>query len=149
MVAVAGLVGFWGTRDAPRTELAVQQRELLGIEPGEFHASFVVAGRDILYGEGESTPILDDDGEIVGWDFQGATSTRGTNTDTILYVNVIGSTVTMVAIPRDLFIGEGTRKINGVLAREGADGLERRVEALLDLPIDYHVIIDEIGRAHV
>lgn len=141
-VAVTGLVGFWGTRDVERTELGAQQRELLGIEEGEFHASFVVAGRDILYGEGESAPIYGQDGSIVGWDFRGATSAQGVNTDTIVYVNVIDTAVTMVAIPRDLFVGEGTRKINGVFAREGAEGLERRLEQVLGLPIDYYAIIN-------
>ena len=108
----------------------------------ELVASFVVAGRDLLYGEGTSEPIYGEGGAIVGWTFDGAVTTRGVNTDTILYVNVIGAEVTMIAIPRDLFVGEGTRRINGVLAREGAEGLVRRVETLVGLPIDYYAIID-------
>lgn len=142
LVAVAGLVGFWWTRDTDRTELGEQQRELLGIEEGSFHASFVVAGRDIDYGEGPADPIYGQDGRIVGWDFHGATNVRGGRTDTILYVGIVDATVTMIAIPRDLFAGEGTRRINAVLTREGPEGLVRRVETLLGLPVDYHAVID-------
>ena len=47
-----------------------------------------------------------------------------------------------MAIPRDLFVGDGTARINGVLAREGPEGLVRRVEAVLGLPIDYYAVID-------
>ena len=119
-----------------------QQRELLGVADDTLVASFVVAGRDILYGEGEAEPIYGEGGAIVGWNFDGYVSSRGINTDTILYVNVIGSDVTMVAIPRDLFVGSGTGRINGVLAREGPEGLVQRVEAILGLPIDYYAIID-------
>lgn len=142
LLAVGGLVGFWWNADADRTELGAQQRALLGLEEGQFHASFVVAGRDVLYGQGDADPIYAQDGRIVGWNFQGPTGTRGTNTDTILYVDVVDATVTMIAIPRDLFVGDGTRRINGVLAREGAEGLVRRVEQFVGLPIDYYAIID-------
>ncbi|MDZ7799483.1 MAG: LCP family protein [Trueperaceae bacterium] len=142
LVAVLGLVGFWWNRDVPRTELGTQQRELLGIEEDAFHASFVVAGRDVFYGEGEADPIYGEGGRIVGWDFQGPSHTRGINTDTILYVQIVDAEVIMVAIPRDLFVGSGTRRINGVLAREGSDGLVERVEAIMGVPIDYHAIID-------
>jgi len=142
IVALSGLAGHWLTRDAERTELGIQQRELLGIEEDVFVASFVIAGRDLLYGEGESTPIYGSGGAIVGWEFDGLVSSRGVNTDTILYVNVIGANVTLIAIPRDVFVGGGTSRINGTLAREGAEGLVRRVEALVGLPIDYYAIID-------
>jgi len=142
VVALSGLVGFWATRDAERTELGRQQRELLGVEEDVPVASFVVAGRDVFYGEGESEPIYGEGGAIVGWTFDGQVSNRGVNTDTILYVNVIDTDVTMIAIPRDLFAGDGTRRINGVFAREGTDGLVRRVEAIVGLPIDYYAIID-------
>lgn len=140
VVALAGLVGFWVTRDTQRTELGEQQRELLGIQEGEFHASFVLAGRDIDHGPAD--PIYAQDGTIIGWVPRSARSVHGGRTDTILYVNVVGSTVTMVAIPRDLFVGEGAHRINAVLTREGAEGLVQRVESLVDLPIDYYAIID-------
>lgn len=133
-------MGFWWTRDADRTELGDQQRELLGIEENQFHASFVVAGRDIDYGPAD--PIYAQDGTIVGWSPRGGSSVQGGRTDTILYVNIVDSTVNMIAIPRDLFVGEGTRRINGAFTREGPDGLVRRVEALVGLPIDYYAIID-------
>ena len=142
LLALAGLIGFWATRDADRTQLGAAQRELLGVDEDVPVASFVVAGRDLLYGEGESEPIYGEDGVIVGWTFDGSVTSRGVNTDTILYVNVIGHEVTMIAIPRDLFVGDGTRRINGVLAREGPDGLVQRVESLGGLPIDYYAVID-------
>ncbi|HZW28226.1 MAG TPA: hypothetical protein VFF08_07205, partial [Trueperaceae bacterium] len=47
LVALAGLAGYWLTRDVQRASLSEDQRRLLGIEGDEFHASFVVAGRDI------------------------------------------------------------------------------------------------------
>ncbi|MEX2502314.1 MAG: LCP family protein [Trueperaceae bacterium] len=143
MLACAGLAGFWLNRDAPRTELGVQQRELLGVaEDARVIANFVVAGRDILIGEGHAEPIYGAGGEIVGWRSDAPTSVRGTNTDTILYVSVVDSDVTMIAIPRDLFIGDGTRRINGVLARQGPDGLMEALESVLGVPIDYYAILD-------
>lgn len=142
LLALSGLIGFWWTRDADRTELGAQQRELLGIEEGEFHASFVVAGRDIDYSDGRADPIYAQNGDIVGWDFHGVSSVRGGRTDTILYLSIVDTTLTMVAIPRDLFVGEGTQRINGVFSRDGPDGLVRRVESILGLPIDYHAIVD-------
>lgn len=143
VLAIAGLAGFWLGLDVQRAQLTQQQRDLLGIDEDDFHASFVVAGRDITYSEeGTSTPVYGAGGEIVAWNYTGATSTQGINTDTILYVSIVNDQVTMIAIPRDLFVGDGTRRINGVFHREGPDGLARRVESILGLPIDYYAIID-------
>lgn len=143
VLAVAGLAGFWLARDVDRAQLTQQQMELLGITEDDFHASFVVAGRDIAYSEeGTATPVYGAGGAIVAWNYSGYTSTQGINTDTILYVSVVNDTVTMIAIPRDLFVDDGTRRINGVFHREGPDGLARRVESILGLPVDYHAIID-------
>lgn len=142
-LAVLGMVGVWTVRAAQaRAALSDDQRALLGLEHDETLTSFVVAGRDVFYGEGEATPIYDASGTIVGWNFDGPTSNRGVNTDTILYVATKGSQITLVAIPRDLFVDAGTHRINGVLAREGPDGLVRRVEAMLGLPVDHYAIVD-------
>jgi len=139
-VALAGLVGYWLTRDVDRKALSDDQRRLIGLSGKEFHASFVVAGRDIVYGEGTSTPVYAQDGEIIGWDFGGYRGTEGTNTDTILYVDVRDDDISVIAIPRDLIVDE-RRKINSVYAREGAEGLLKHVEAILGVPVDYYVII--------
>ena len=135
-------MGAWVTRATLGSDLGDAQRDLLGLQDGETALSFVVAGRDLFYGEGESTPIYDADGTITGWQFDGEVGARGVNTDTILYVNLIGSDLTLIAIPRDLFVGPGTRRINGALAREGPEGLMQRVEAAVGLPVDDYVIID-------
>lgn len=142
-LAVLGMIGVWTARaNLARTALSDDQRSLLGLEHDDALTSFVVAGRDVFYGEGESTPIYDAEGSIVGWTFDGPTSNRGVNTDTILYVAAKGSEVTLIAIPRDLFVGSGTHRINGVLAREGPGGLVRAVEAMLGLPVDHYAIVD-------
>ena len=134
--------GTFAVRSASN-DLTAQQRDLLGLERGQSSLSFVVAGRDLLYEEGESIPIYsEEDGSIIGWDFQGVVREGGVNTDTILYVHLTGSELTLVAIPRDVFVGPGTARINGVFAREGADGLKRAVENLIGLPIDHHAIVD-------
>ena len=143
VIAIVGLSGFWLGRDVSRAQLTQQQRDLLGIEADDFHASFVVAGRDVFYsGEGTSTPVYGAGGRIVAWNYQGVKHYAGIQTDTIMYVSIVNDVVTLIAIPRDLFVGDGTSRINGVFYREGPDGLARRVESILGLPIDYHAIID-------
>ena len=65
LVAVAGLAGYWLTRDVQRGALSEDQRRLLGIAADEFHASFVVAGRDIAVTYDRSDPIYAQDGTIL------------------------------------------------------------------------------------
>ncbi len=141
-LVVAGLVGVTLQLGDERAALSDAQRALLGVEGDGDVLGFVVAGRDLLYGEGESTPIYDEEGTIVGWEFDGVVDARGVNTDTILYASLIDDVVTLVAIPRDLFVGDGTNRINGTLAREGPEGLMRRVEAAVGLPVDDYAILD-------
>lgn len=142
ILALSGLVGFWLSRDIARSTLSDEQRELLGIEPDDFHASFVVAGRDVFYEGGKAEPIYGSDGRIVCWRYTGATSVYGSNTDTILYVNIINNDVTMFLIPRDIFLGDGTRRILSAYQLGGAEELKRQVETLIGLPIDYYAIIN-------
>lgn len=143
VIAITGLAGFWLGHDVDRAQLTQQQRELLGIAEDDFHASFVVAGRDVFYDQnGVATPVYGAGGRIVAWNYRGAKNVHGTQTDTILYVSIVNDSATMIAIPRDLLLDSGTRRINGVYFREGPDGLARRVEDILGLPIDYHAIID-------
>lgn len=148
-VALVGLVGFWLDRDVQRTELSEEQRELLGVAEGASVLSFVLAGRDHTYYEGYSTPVLgadgnpllDADGRVAAWNYTGPRGVDGNRTDTILYVSVVDDLVTLVAIPRDLYLeGLGTR-INTVYATQGAEGLRATVQELLGLPVDYYAVI--------
>ncbi len=143
-MAVAGLAGFWLTRDVARSQLTLSQRELLGAADEDFTVSFVVAGREPFYSdcEGCSTPIYGQDGSIVGWRYTGPRSADGANTDTILYVQVVNDDVTLIALPRDLWMEGWNGRINSVFIRRGAEGLRRAAEDVLGLPVDYHVIIN-------
>lgn len=142
LVACAGLVGYWLTRDVQRSELTEDQRRLLGIAEDEFHVSFVVAGRDIAISYDSSEPVYGEGGRIVAWrPVNMRTSTLGTNTDTILYVSVNNDDITMVAIPRDLWLDDLVIKANALYYWRGAEGLRSRIEAILGVPVDYYAIV--------
>jgi polyisoprenyl-teichoic acid--peptidoglycan teichoic acid transferase len=141
LLALAGLIGYWMTGGVTRTVLTKEQKELLKITDG-FHASFVVAGKDIHYDPGESTPVYDDQGQIVAWNYSGTRTSDGTNTDTILYVQMIGNDMTVVALPRDLYLSGWKTRVNAMYAYQGAEGLKKSVEEIIGLPIDYYAIID-------
>jgi LCP family protein required for cell wall assembly len=142
IVAATGLVGFWLDRDVARAELNAFQRDLLGIDEGTTVLSFVVAGRDRNFDDGVSTPIYAQDGRIVGWNYTGRRDVDGDRTDTILYVSIVGDEVTLVAIPRDLYLDAYDRRINSVYGRYGAEGLRVAVGELLGLPVDYYAVIN-------
>ena len=142
VVASVGLVGFWLERDVPRSELNDFQRELLGVEEGTTVTSFVVAGRDRLYYPELSTPVYGAGGAIVGWDYDGPRDLDGNLTDTILYVSIVGDEMTLIAIPRDLYLDAWQTRINAMYAYQGAEGLRRTVEELLGLPVDYYAVIN-------
>jgi len=145
LLALLGLAGYWLARDVHRSPLSQEQRNLLGISGSAFHASFIVAGRDIFYQAGKSEPIYgrNDQGEtvILGYRYQGQRSTAGINTDTILYVDITGANVRMVLIPRDVYLRDAGYRINGAYIREGPAGLKDRVAAILGVPIDYYVVL--------
>lgn len=140
LVALAGLAGFWLTADVERSDLTADQRERLGIGKDEFHVSFLLAGRDVDYIVNHTEPVYSQSGAIIDWQWDGY-STMGIRTDTILYVSVRGSDISLIAIPRDLFLEDGYRKINAVWQKDGPEGLMREVSAVLDVPIDYYAII--------
>jgi LCP family protein required for cell wall assembly len=142
LLALAGLTGFWLTRDVARAELSTTQRELLGVSERDFTASFVVAGKDRFYAAGLSDPIYGAGGAIVGWRYRGRPDADGTNTDTILYVQIVNDRVTIIAIPRDVYLDQWQAPINAMYYYQGAEGLRRTVEDILGLPVDYHVIIN-------
>lgn len=142
LVAVVGLSGFWLTRDVEKTELTPEQKQLLGVTPEEekaFRASFVLAGRDYDYTRAASpcrwvrgVCIRERTGDVV----------LGNRTDTIIYVNVIGDKITMISIPRDIYLPQWQAKINEMYAYQGAEGLVESVKEILDLPVDYYAIIN-------
>src|SRR5690554_4256821 len=143
LVALAGLSGYWLTRDVQRASLSEDQRRLLGLEEDEFHASFVVAGRDIAISYDRSEPVYGEGGRIVAWrPVNLRTSAYGTNTDTILYVNIQNDDITMIAIPRDIWLDDLVTRVNAVYAYRGAEGLRSRVEAILGVPVEYYAIVN-------
>jgi polyisoprenyl-teichoic acid--peptidoglycan teichoic acid transferase len=143
LVALTGLIGFWVTRDIVAAPVTEPQCELLGMEDCKaFQASFVVAGRDIFYEPGKSKPVYNDEGNIVAWEYSGRKTANGTNTDTILYINIIGGDVTVVAIPRDIYLPQWDKRINAVYAKAGGEGLRKTVSDIVGLPIDYYAIIN-------
>ena len=144
LIALIGLTGFWLNRDIPdKAELNPEQKELLGLDTPEkeevFHASFVVAGRDYDIAR-YASPCRFVEGRCVR-DREGEFQ-LGNRTDTILYVNIIGDKVTMVAIPRDIYLPEWQVKVNEIYAYQGAKGLKQNVEDILGLPIDYYAVIN-------
>lgn len=142
LVALAGLTGYWLSRDVNRATLSQDQRELLALDEDDFHASFLIAGRDIAVSYDRSDPIYAQDGTIIGWKpVNLRTSTLGTNTDTILYVNVQNDDITMIAIPRDVWLDDLVTKVNAVYHYRGAEGLRSRIEAILGVPVDYYAIV--------
>ncbi len=141
LVAVVGLAGFWLTNDLDRKTLTAEQRGILGLEEDDFHVSFVVAGLDMNYIVTEAEPVYRQDGTIVDWNWQGFVSDQDTRTDTILYVAITGSDISMIALPRDTFLPDHYMKINAVYNSQGADALRSEVEAILGVPIDYYALV--------
>jgi LCP family protein required for cell wall assembly len=142
LLMVVGLAGFLLSRDVERAALSAQQLDLLGIDPERFHASFLVAGRDVLYIAGQSEPVYDENGTLVCWNYLGERPRAGTNTDAIAFVQLRDNELTLVMLPRDLLLDAGGIRLNHVYNLEGAVGLRRRVAEVLGVPIDYHAIID-------
>lgn len=142
IIAILGLLGYWLNRDVARVVLTAEQRSLLNLAEDEFHASFLIAGKDIWYEPGKSSPVYNSRGEIIAWNYTGRKFADGTNTDTILYVNIQNSNVSMIAIPRDIYLPQWQTKINSMYYYKKAEGLKQSVEEILGLPIDYYAIID-------
>ncbi len=146
IIAIMGLVGFWLTRDIERPELSTEQQELINPEREEFQVSFVVAGRDLdavaaaseCRWVGERC-VREQTGQFI----------YGMRTDTILYVNLVGNDLTIIAIPRDIYLANWQRRINAMYGLGGLDGrrlgglgVKMAVEEVLGLPIDYYAIVN-------
>lgn len=139
LVALTGLAGFWLTRDVERVELTQEQQALVNPRGETFQASFVVAGRDYDIAQYASECrwvggrcVRDRVGR-----FQ-----LGNRTDTILYVNIVGDDISIIAIPRDLWLPQWQTRINAMYGYQQAEGLSRSVQEVLGLPVDYYAIID-------
>ena len=142
-VVLTGLVGFWFFDAESKVSFSGDQRAVFGLAEGEFQASFVVAGKDVFYSAGGGAdPVYNVDGEIVAWDYHGATDVNGTNTDTILFVQIINNDVTLVPIPRDIYLDDWENRINAMYYAEGAEGLKRSVSELLGWPIEYYFVVN-------
>jgi polyisoprenyl-teichoic acid--peptidoglycan teichoic acid transferase len=143
LTALAGLIGYWFTNDVVTTPVSEEQCELLGMEDcAGFRASFVVAGKDIFYEPDKSTPVYNADGEIIAWNYSGRKTADGTQTDTILYVNIIGNDITAIALPRDIYLPHLDRRVNAVYAKYHGDGLRKAAEEIVGLPVDYYAVIN-------
>lgn len=139
LVALAGLVGFWWPREPERMTRTVLQEGLVNPAGEAFQASFVVAGRDF-----DATSFASSCRWVNGECVRDRTGTfRPSNrTDTILYVNIVGDALSVVAIPRDLYLTDWQTRINAMLLYRQADGLREAVQDVLGVPVDYYVIID-------
>lgn len=153
LVALLGLTGYWLSRDVQRTVLSPGERQLVNPGGDDFQVSFVLAGRD--YDHDPAGPLVMRDGE---WVRSFVTEARlGNRTDTIIYVNIVGNRVFMVAIPRDIVLNVpkdvemnrrriGINEVYDYPAYSGspnrADNLRRAVSKLLDVPIDYYAVIN-------
>jgi LCP family protein required for cell wall assembly len=138
VIAVIGLSGFWLSQDVERVSLTAEQRALVNPAGEDFHASFVVAGRDYDIDSYASPCEWVEDTcirEEVG------TFRIGGRTDTILYVNIAGDELSLIAIPRDIWLPQWQTKINAMYSYQQADGLKRSVEEIIGVPIDYYAIV--------
>ena len=139
LVALVGLLGFWWPREPERMVRTVAQQGLVNPAGEDFQMSFVIAGRDFDAASFASACRYEG-GECIR-DRQG-TFRPSNRTDTILYVNLVGDSMSVVAIPRDLYLHDWQTKINAMLLYRGADGLREAVEDVLGVPVDYYAIID-------
>lgn len=141
LLALAGLAGYWLWPRTPAVRLNTVQQDLLGIRAEDFHVSAIIAGRDILYAYSSSTPVYSPSGQIICWKPNGTRSVQGVNTDTMIYASLRNDELTLISLPRDLFTGEGTRKLNAVIAA-GPEALRDEVADLLGLPVDHYLILN-------
>ncbi|MEX2542424.1 MAG: LCP family protein [Trueperaceae bacterium] len=139
VLAIIGLCGFWLTRDVERVTLTPEQQALVNPAGEDFHASFVVAGRD--YDIDSYASPCEWDGDTCVREHAG-TFRLGGRTDTILYVNIAGDDLSLIAIPRDVWLPQWKARINSMYGYQRAEGLKRSVEEIVGVPIDYYAIIN-------
>jgi polyisoprenyl-teichoic acid--peptidoglycan teichoic acid transferase len=141
IVALGGLTGFWLTRDVERAVYTEETLSVINADEDDFKASFVIAGRDYDYTEAAGPCVKWQDGFCLERTRAGV-ARYGNRTDTMIYAQVVNDKVTMVSIPRDIYLPQWQAKINDMYFYQGAEGLERSIEEITGLPIDYYVIIN-------
>jgi polyisoprenyl-teichoic acid--peptidoglycan teichoic acid transferase len=141
IVALAGLTGFWMTRDVERAVYTEETLSVINADEDDFKASFVIAGRDYDYTEAAGPCVKWQDGFCLERTRQGV-ARYGNRTDTMIYAQVVNDKVTMVSIPRDIYLPQWQAKINDMYYYQGPEGLEQSIEEITGLPIDYYVIIN-------
>lgn len=142
LLAFAGLVGYWLWPRPDTVELNTVQQALLGISEEDFHVSAIVAGRDILYAYSSASPVYSQSGDIICWRPDGTRSIAGVNTDTMIYASLRNDELTLISLPRDLFVNESSnRKLNTMIAA-GPDALKNEVANILGVPVDHYVILN-------
>ena len=138
LVVMLGMAGYWLERDVQRTILDAPTRTVLGVADGAFQASFVVAGRDYDYPSAAGGFVWRDGRRVRAY---AAEPVYGNRTDTILYVNVVGTKVYMIAIPRDVYLPQYQTKINAMYYYQQAEGVKQAVSEVLGLPVDYYAVV--------
>jgi polyisoprenyl-teichoic acid--peptidoglycan teichoic acid transferase len=141
IVALAGLTGFWLTRDVERAVYTEETLAVINADAEDFKASFVIAGRDLDYTREAGPCTKWQDGYCLERTRPGV-ARYGNRTDTMIYAQVVNNKVTMISIPRDIYLPQWQAKINDMYYYQGAEGLERSIEEITGLPIDYHLIIN-------
>lgn len=93
--------------------------------------------KDSIRQDGQVTNIL-----LIGIDRR-ATLSSGTLTDTLMIVSYHHDTqeVTLLSLPRDLWIDEQKSKINALYSLGGIDLLESTIQAKLGIPVHYYVLV--------
>jgi LCP family protein required for cell wall assembly len=139
LIAVIGLAGYWLSFDVQRSEMSDVTRQVLNVPENVRPISFVLAGRDknpvrnaganrIVNGK----CVLSEAGEFV-------TSAR---TDTIMFMTIIGNEISLINLPRDIYVAGHDSKLNAVRAYGGAAGLKDAVAEILDVPVDFYMIVN-------
>jgi polyisoprenyl-teichoic acid--peptidoglycan teichoic acid transferase len=155
VTALAGLTGFWLTRDVEKAVYTEETLSLINAGEEDFRASFVVAGRDYDHIQ-EASPCQWRNGEC--YRERVGEFVYAKRTDTILYVQVVNDKVTMINLPRDIYLPNWDTKVNAMYFYQGAEGLKKTVEEIVGVPIDYYAIInidifqdivDELGGVEV
>jgi polyisoprenyl-teichoic acid--peptidoglycan teichoic acid transferase len=141
VTALAGLTGFWMTRDVERAVYTEETLSVINADEDDFKASFVIAGRDLDYTEAAGPCVKWQDGFCLERTRAGV-ARYGNRTDTMIYAQVVNDKITMISIPRDIYLPQWQAKINDMYYYQGAEGLERSIEEITGLPIDYYVIIN-------
>lgn len=142
LIAVAGLLGYWVNSSPEQIVLDSDTHALLNPQDEVLQATFVVAGRDYFYPE--EAPYVMRDGKKVR--LRPAKRTAyGTNTDTVLFVSIVGNQITLISIPRDTYVPAYDHRINTVYGKNKGDGaaaLRGAVGTLMGVPVQYHIIVN-------